>query len=59
VESSVIGLDATGHDVLIGKDLNNNFLKGDLAEIVVITGATVADADVTALQGFLDTKYGL
>lgn len=59
VENNVTGLDAVGHDVLIGKDLNSNFLKADLAEIVVITGATIADADVTTLQGFLDTKYGL
>ncbi len=59
VKAGVTGLDATGHDALIGKDLDGNFLKGDLAELVILTGAKVADADVTQLQAYLDKKYGL
>jgi hypothetical protein len=59
VIAGVTGLDATGHDAHIGVDPNNFFLKADVAEIVALAGATVTTTDVTLVQAYLDTKYGL
>jgi hypothetical protein len=56
--NDVVGLDATGRNAMIGYDLIN-YLKSDVAEIVAVTGDNIDPADITMLDTYLDTKFGL
>jgi hypothetical protein len=49
---------APGRPVFLGGTPNMQDIVGDVAEVVAVKGAT-PDADVTALEGYLATKYGL
>ena len=54
------GLDAPGSDVNLGQGGSGFFpYTGDIAEIVAVAGVTISPADVTQLDAYLDTKYGL
>jgi hypothetical protein len=49
---------APGRPVFLGGSPNMQDIVGDVAEVVAVKGAT-ADAEVIALEGYLETKYGL
>ena len=51
--------DGAGVDVLIKNRTGSRFLKADIGELVAIAGASIDPAEVTMLQTYLDTKYGL
>lgn len=49
---------APGRPVFLGGTPDMQNIVGDIAEIVAVKGAT-SDAEVSALEGYLETKYGL
>ena len=59
VTKTITGIDQPGQDVHIGRNLNNQYVKADVAEIIAIAGATVDATDVMMLEAYLDKKYGL
>ncbi|HEX4516267.1 MAG TPA: hypothetical protein VH054_22120 [Polyangiaceae bacterium] len=58
--SNVTNVGAAGAIVNIGYGgTNNTNLHGDIAEIVAVSGGTINPSDITKLEAYLDTKYGL
>jgi len=53
-----IDVSAPGRPVFLGGTPNLQDIVGDIAEVIAVKGAT-PDAEVTALEGYLGTKYGL
>ena len=49
---------APGRPVFIAGTPDMQNIMGDIAEVVAVKGA-IPDAEVTALEGYLETKYGL
>src|SRR5262249_52899294 len=53
-----VNVSAPGRPLCLGGTPAKQDIVGDIAEVVAVNGAT-PDADVTALEGYLKTKYGL